>query len=166
MLSAGINYCDTYFEFPELTKLQGEPNSESLCKLRNELKPMHSPCSTPISAMELMAILHFSSATPSMQALPPPTLRKTCSPRPTDHSSWHNCSNGNCHERSTSGRSSSISRSPRHRKSTHSTDRSGGRCSLPFISSRSDQQLSPRNCLQNPRPPPKRLWSCITTDSC
>jgi hypothetical protein len=34
----GINYRDTYFEFPELTKLQGEPNSESLHKLRNELK--------------------------------------------------------------------------------------------------------------------------------
>jgi hypothetical protein len=38
MVSAGINYRDTYFEFPELTKLQGEPNSESLFKLRNELK--------------------------------------------------------------------------------------------------------------------------------
>jgi hypothetical protein len=33
MVSAGINYLDTYFEFPELTKLQGEPNSESLFKL-------------------------------------------------------------------------------------------------------------------------------------
>jgi hypothetical protein len=38
MASNGINYRETYFEFPELTKLQGEPNSESLFKLRNELK--------------------------------------------------------------------------------------------------------------------------------
>jgi hypothetical protein len=36
--SSGINYRETYFEFPELTKLQGEPNAESLLKLRNELK--------------------------------------------------------------------------------------------------------------------------------
>jgi hypothetical protein len=39
MVSTGIlNYRETYFEFPELTKLQGEPTSESLFKLRNELK--------------------------------------------------------------------------------------------------------------------------------
>ena len=38
MVSAGINYRETYFEFPELTKLQGEPTAESLYKLRNELK--------------------------------------------------------------------------------------------------------------------------------
>jgi hypothetical protein len=36
--SSGINYRENYFEFPELTKVQGEPNSESLYKLRNELK--------------------------------------------------------------------------------------------------------------------------------
>ena len=38
MVSSGINYCETYFEFPDFMKLQGEPNSESLYKLRNELK--------------------------------------------------------------------------------------------------------------------------------
>jgi hypothetical protein len=38
MVSSGINYRETYFEFLELTKLQGEPNAESLYKLRNELK--------------------------------------------------------------------------------------------------------------------------------
>jgi hypothetical protein len=38
MASTGINYRATYFEFPELTKLQGEPDSTSLFKLRNELK--------------------------------------------------------------------------------------------------------------------------------
>jgi hypothetical protein len=38
MASNGINYRETYFEFPELTKLHGEPTSESLFKLRNELK--------------------------------------------------------------------------------------------------------------------------------
>jgi hypothetical protein len=38
MVSSGINYRETYFKFPELTKLQGEPNAESLYKLRNELK--------------------------------------------------------------------------------------------------------------------------------
>jgi hypothetical protein len=32
------NYRETYFEFPELTKLQGESNPESLYKLHNELK--------------------------------------------------------------------------------------------------------------------------------
>ena len=36
--STGINYRETYFEYPELTKIHGEPNSESLFKLRNELK--------------------------------------------------------------------------------------------------------------------------------
>jgi hypothetical protein len=38
MASNGINYRETYFEFPELTKIHGEPTSESLFKLRNELK--------------------------------------------------------------------------------------------------------------------------------
>ena len=36
--SSGINYRETYFEFLELTKIQGEPSSESLFTLRNELK--------------------------------------------------------------------------------------------------------------------------------
>jgi hypothetical protein len=36
--SNGINYRETYFEYPELTKIHGKPNSESLFKLRNELK--------------------------------------------------------------------------------------------------------------------------------
>jgi hypothetical protein len=36
--SACINYRENYFEFPELTKVHGEPNSESHYKLRNELK--------------------------------------------------------------------------------------------------------------------------------
>jgi hypothetical protein len=38
MVSSGMNDRETYFEFPELTKLQGKPNAESLYKLRNELK--------------------------------------------------------------------------------------------------------------------------------
>jgi hypothetical protein len=38
MAFSGINYHETYFEFPELTKVCGEPTSESLFKLRNELK--------------------------------------------------------------------------------------------------------------------------------
>jgi hypothetical protein len=38
MASTGINYRATYFEFPELTTLQGEPDSTSLFKLRNKLK--------------------------------------------------------------------------------------------------------------------------------
>jgi hypothetical protein len=38
MVSSGISYRETYFEFPELTKLQGEPKAESLYKLRNVLK--------------------------------------------------------------------------------------------------------------------------------
>jgi hypothetical protein len=36
--SNGINYRETYFEYPELAKVHGEPDSESLFKLRNELK--------------------------------------------------------------------------------------------------------------------------------
>jgi Sec-independent protein translocase protein TatA len=36
--SNGINYRETYFEYPELAKVHGEPDSESLYKLRNELK--------------------------------------------------------------------------------------------------------------------------------
>ena len=38
MVSSGINYCETYFELPELMKLQGKPSPESLYKLCNELK--------------------------------------------------------------------------------------------------------------------------------
>jgi hypothetical protein len=38
MVSSTVNYRETYFEFPELTKFQGEPNAESLHTLRNELK--------------------------------------------------------------------------------------------------------------------------------
>jgi hypothetical protein len=38
VVSTGINYRENYFEFPELTKIHGEPSSESLYKLRNELK--------------------------------------------------------------------------------------------------------------------------------
>jgi type II secretory pathway component PulJ len=37
-VSNGTNYRETYFEYPELTKVHGEPNSEALFKLRNELK--------------------------------------------------------------------------------------------------------------------------------
>jgi hypothetical protein len=38
MASSCINYRETYFEFPELTTIHGEPTSKSLFKLRNELK--------------------------------------------------------------------------------------------------------------------------------
>jgi hypothetical protein len=38
MVSTGINYRETYFEFPELTKLPGKPTCESIFRLRNELK--------------------------------------------------------------------------------------------------------------------------------
>jgi len=34
----GINYRDTFFEFPDLTKIHGEPDSEFLYKIRNELQ--------------------------------------------------------------------------------------------------------------------------------
>jgi hypothetical protein len=37
-VSNGINYRETYVEYPELTKIHGEPNSESLYRLRSELK--------------------------------------------------------------------------------------------------------------------------------
>jgi hypothetical protein len=36
--SNGINYQETYFEYPDLTKIYGKPTSESLFKLHNELK--------------------------------------------------------------------------------------------------------------------------------
>jgi hypothetical protein len=38
MVFSGINCRETYFEFPELTKVRGEPTSESFFKLKNELK--------------------------------------------------------------------------------------------------------------------------------
>jgi hypothetical protein len=38
MVFSGINYRETYFEFPELSKVRGEPTSESLFMLRDELK--------------------------------------------------------------------------------------------------------------------------------
>ena len=38
MTSNGINYRDTFFEFPDLTKIHGEPDSELLYKIRNELR--------------------------------------------------------------------------------------------------------------------------------
>jgi hypothetical protein len=37
MVFSGLNHRETYFEFPELTKVCSEPTSESLFKLRNEL---------------------------------------------------------------------------------------------------------------------------------
>ena len=37
-VSTGINYRETYFEYPELAKVHGEPDSESIFKLHNELK--------------------------------------------------------------------------------------------------------------------------------
>ena len=36
--SSGINYRETYFDFPKLTKIWGEPTSESLFVFKNELK--------------------------------------------------------------------------------------------------------------------------------
>ena len=36
--SNGTNYWEIYFEYPDLTKIHGEPTSASLFKLRNELK--------------------------------------------------------------------------------------------------------------------------------
>jgi hypothetical protein len=38
LASSGITYRETYFEYPDLTKIHGEPASKSLFKLRNELK--------------------------------------------------------------------------------------------------------------------------------
>jgi hypothetical protein len=38
MVSNGINCRETYFEYPELTKIHGKPNSKSLFKLHNKLK--------------------------------------------------------------------------------------------------------------------------------
>ena len=35
---SGINYRETYFDFPEFTKIRGEPTSESLFFFKNELK--------------------------------------------------------------------------------------------------------------------------------
>ena len=35
---AGINYRDTYFEYPELDKIHGEPTPDALLVLKNQLK--------------------------------------------------------------------------------------------------------------------------------
>jgi hypothetical protein len=70
MVFSGINYRETHFEFPELTKVRGEPTSESLFKLRNELKPTQK-ASTPISAMETMDIWLSFSVPLSTHCSPP-----------------------------------------------------------------------------------------------
>ena len=33
-----INYCDTYFEYPGLTQIEGDPGAEHLIRLNKELK--------------------------------------------------------------------------------------------------------------------------------
>jgi hypothetical protein len=73
MVFSGINYRETYFEFPELTKVRGEPTSESLFKLRNELKAnaKKKKASTPISAMKTMDIWRSFSVTLSTHCSPP-----------------------------------------------------------------------------------------------
>ena len=47
--SYGTNYRETYFEYPELTKINGEPDSESLFTLRNELKANAQSVSSNLS---------------------------------------------------------------------------------------------------------------------
>jgi hypothetical protein len=37
-MSHTINYCDTYFEYPELTHIEGEPRAEHLIQLNKELE--------------------------------------------------------------------------------------------------------------------------------
>jgi hypothetical protein len=77
MVSTAINYRNTYLEFPELTKLQGKPTSESIFKLRNELKANAQSVYSKLSVMEPMVTLHLfyqmhsmlSSATPLSKGL-------------------------------------------------------------------------------------------------
>jgi hypothetical protein len=64
MVFSGINYRETYFEFPELTKLQGEPDSASLFKLHNELKANAQSVYSNLSNGAHGAILHLYLAMP------------------------------------------------------------------------------------------------------
>ena len=44
--SAGINYCNIFFEFPELDRISGKPNADSLIKLKKQLKSNASSISS------------------------------------------------------------------------------------------------------------------------
>jgi hypothetical protein len=59
--SAGINYRENYFEFPKLTTVHGEPDSESLYKLHNDLKSNAQVVYSNLSGGAHMAILLLSS---------------------------------------------------------------------------------------------------------
>ena len=42
----GINYCNIFFEFPELDRISGKPNADSLIKLKKQLKSNASSISS------------------------------------------------------------------------------------------------------------------------
>ena len=49
MTSTNIDYVNTYFEFPVLTKIHGEPTYESLKTLKNELKSNATTVTTDLA---------------------------------------------------------------------------------------------------------------------
>ena len=51
---AGINYRDTFFEYPELDKIHGEPTPDALLVLKISLKQMQ-PVFRPTWVMAYMA---------------------------------------------------------------------------------------------------------------
>ena len=48
MTSTNIDYVNTYFEYPVLTKIHGEPTYESLCTMENKLKSNATTVSTTL----------------------------------------------------------------------------------------------------------------------
>ena len=104
MVSSDINYRETYFEFPELTKLQGEPNSESLYKLHNELKANAQAVYSNLSDgnHDHLALVLSDTQYALLLLTDQPALRATCPSRPISHSRWHIQRNVNSHERSAS----------------------------------------------------------------
>jgi hypothetical protein len=72
MVFSGINCRETYFEFPELTKVRGEPTSELLFKLRNDLKAnAKSVCSNLSDGDHGHLALILSDAQCALLTVPP-----------------------------------------------------------------------------------------------
>jgi hypothetical protein len=148
MVSSGINYRETYLEFPELTKLQGKPNAESLYKLRNELKANAQAVTSSLSDGAHGHLALVLSVTQYALLTNQPFVRPV-HPGPLTIATA--ASNALTTVKKGSQRSSPpLPRSTRHRESSHPANCSGHRGSLPFFHSQPDQQLSLGNCPPNP----------------
>ena len=55
-----IDYAGTCFEFPTLSKVQGNPNYESLQKIKNELKANASTVPCDLGGEQMVTLASFS----------------------------------------------------------------------------------------------------------